>query len=216
MFMTIIDSVMNESSIAPFTAAYNEFVASLGTVFPIAIIALSLIVGLFGRRLSDPIRFILLFAVGFVASVYWLAPLVTTFVPDIPAYAVGLTVGIFAAVMSRLIYNLVYVGCIGFDVYNICLNGIFLVEITAMTKGNLAASVGVAVGVTIIALVLRKYLEMIITAAAGGIGIAFFAKQFFDYTAMLGNMDPNTAMFVVGLVLAVPMFLFQYRNRVIF
>ena len=216
MFMSIINSVMNEASIAPFTTAFNEFVASLGVVFPIAIIALSLIVGLFGRRLSDPIRFLLMFAVGFVASVYWLAPLVTTVVPNIPAYAVGLAVGIFAAVMSRLIYNLVYVGCIGFDTYNICLNGIFLVEITAMTKGNFSASLAVAIGITILALLVRKYLEMIITAAAGGIGIAFFAKQFFDYTTSFGSMDPNTAMIIVGLVLALPMFLFQYRNRVIF
>ena len=216
MFMSIINSVINESSIAPATAAVKEFIASLGVAFPIILIALSLIVGLFGRRLSDPIRFLLLFAVGFVASVYWLAPLITTFLPAVPAYAVGLTVGIFAAVMSRFIYNVVYIGCIGFDVYNICLRGMFLVEITSMTKGNFGASLGVAVGVVVIALFLRKYLEMIITAAAGGIGIAYFAKQLFDYTASFGSMNPNTAMLIVGSVIAIPMFIYQYYNRVIY
>ena len=216
MFMSIINSVMNESSIAPFTASFNEFIASLGVIFPIAMLAICLIVGLFGRRLSDAIRFLLLFAVGFVASVYWLAPMIATVVPAIPAYAVGLAVGIFAAVMSRLIYNLVYVSCIGFDVYNICLNGIFLVEITSMTKGNFSASLAVALGVPVLALLVRKYLEMIITAAAGGIGIAFFVKNFYDYTASIGTLDANTAMIVVGLVIAIPMFIFQYYNRVRF
>lgn len=216
MFMSIINSVMNEASIKPFTDWFNAFTASLGVAFPIIIIALSLIVGLFGRRLSDSIRFLLLFVVGFVASVYWLAPLVTTYFPAVPAYAVGLGVGLFAAVMSRLIYNLVYVGCIGFDTYNICFNGLLLGELTAATQGNLPLCIGIACGVTVVALFLRKYLEMIITAAAGGLGVAFFVNEMFGYAASFSGMEPFTAVLIVAGVLAVPMFIYQYYNRVIF
>ena len=215
MFMSIINSVMNESSIAPFTASFNEFIASLGVIFPIAMLAICLIVGLFGRRLSDAIRFLLLFAVGFVASVYWLAPMIATVVPAIPAYAVGLAVGIFAAVISRLIYNLVYVSCIGFDVYNICLNGIFLVEITSMTKGNFSASLAVALGVTVLALLVRKYLEMILTAGIGGIGAALLLKKLYDYTVFV-NFAPMTTAILLGAVIAIPMFIYQYYNRVLY
>ena len=215
MFTSILNSVMNEPSIAPFFATCKEYIASLGLVFPFIIVCLSLIVGLFGRRLSDPIRFILLFAIGFVASVHWVAPLIKGFVPAIPAYAIGLALGIFAAVMSRFIYNVAYVGVIGFDTYNICFNALFLVELTAFTKGNLPVSIGVAIVAVVIALLLRKYLEMIITAAAGGIGIAYFAKQLFDYTVYI-NLDPMTSLFIIGGALAIPMFIYQYYNRVIY
>ena len=125
------------------------------------------------------------------------------------------TIGILAAVMSRMIYDFVYIGCIGFDVYNICFNALFLVELTAMTQGNMATSLGVAVVATIIALLLRKYLEMIITAGIGGLGIAFFLKQIVDYTVNF-NLDPNTSVIVVGALLAIPMFLYQYYNRVLY
>ena len=215
MFTSILNSVLSEPSIAPYYDICKGYIGSLGIAFPLIVICLCFVVGLYGRRLSDILRFVLLFAVGFVASVYWVAPIVKGFVPVIPAYAIGLAVGIFAAVMSRFIYNVVYIGVIGFDTYNICFNAIFLVEITSMTKGNLAVSIGAAVVAVAIALLVRRYLEMVITAAAGGIGIAFFVKQFIDYTVYI-NLDTMTSVFVVGAVLAIPMFIYQYYNRVIY
>lgn len=215
MFTSIFDSVMQEASIAPYVANISAFIEGMGITFPIVLIVLSLIVGLFGRRLSDLVRVVLLFAIGFVASVYWLAPMVATVVPGIPGFAIGIAVGLFAAVMSRLIYNLVYVGCIGFDVYNICFRGLFLVELTSLTQGNFTTSVTVAFVATLVALGLRKYLEMIITAVAGGIGVAYFANQIYEYSASMG-MEPMTAIILVGAVLAIPFFLFQFRNRVLY
>ena len=212
MFTSIFDSVMKEASIAPYVSKFNAFVDSLGVPFPVMLIALCLVVGLFGRRLSGLVRFTLLFAIGFVASVYWICPLIAPVVPQIPGYAVGLAVGLFAAVMSNLIYNAVYIGAIGFDTYNICFTGMLLAEVTAFTKGNLTVSVCVAVAVTLVALILRKYLEMLITAAAGGVGVAFFVSQLYDYTAKLG-MQKMTAVLLVGAVLALPMFIYQYRHR---
>ena len=126
MFTSIFDSVMKEASIAPFVSTFNEFVASLGMLFPLALIALCLIVGFFGRRLVDLVRVTLLFAIGFVASMYWIVPLVADMLPGVPGYAIGLGVGFVAALLSRLIYNGVYIGVIGFDTFNICFNGLFL------------------------------------------------------------------------------------------
>lgn len=215
MFTSILDSVLNEPSVAPYVAKYNGFVASLGEFFPYLLIGLCLFVGLFGRRLSGLIRVVLLFAIGFVASVHWLAPLVQPFAPAVPALAIGLAVGLLAAVLSRMIYNFVYIGCIGFDVYNICFNALFFAEITAFTQGNLVYSIGAGVIAVVIALFLRKYLEMIITAAAGGVGVAFFVKSIFDYTASV-SLDPNMTMLILGAIIAAPMFIYQYYNRVIY
>ena len=153
--------------------------------------------------------------IGFVASVYWVAPIITQVIPSIPAIGIGIAVGIFAAVLSRMIYNFVYVGCIGFDVYNICLNALFIVELTSLTKGNVGVSLVVAIVAVIIALLLRKYLEMLITAGLGAFGIAYFMKEIVDYTASI-NLDSMTTVAIVAVIVAIPCFIYQFYNRVIY
>lgn len=212
MFTSILDSVLSESSVAPYVESFKGFTASLGQLYPVLVIALCLVVGLFGRKLSGLIRVLLLFAIGFVSSVYWAAPFIAKFVPGIPAVGLGVAVGVIAAVLSKMIYNLTYIGCIGFDVYNICFNALFLVEFTANTKGDAQLSLIFAVIAVIIALFLRKYLEMIITAAAGGIGIAFFVSTLYDFTTYF-EYDPNMTKFILGGILAIPFFFIQFRNR---
>jgi hypothetical protein len=210
--MSIFNSVINEPSIAPFVATVKGYVDTLGIAVYIGLIAVCLFVGLYGRRCSGLVRVSLLFAIGFVAAVYWVCPLVAKYAPQIPGYYIGLAAGLFLAVISRLIYNGVYIGAIGFDVYNILFNGMMFESVTAMTKGNLPVSVGVACAAVLFALIIRKYLEMLITAAGAGIGIAFFVSQMFDYAAKM-NMKPVTAMLVVGAVLTLPMFIYQFRHR---
>ena len=212
MFTSILDSVFNEPSIAPYVEKCKDFAASLGDLFPYAVIALCLIVGMFGRRLSGLIRVSLLFAIGFVASVHWVAPFVVKFVPDLPALYVGLAAGVIAAVLSKMIYNLTYIGCIGFDAFNICYGALFLPELTSTTQGDSTLSLVVAIFAVFIALGVRKYLEMIITAVAGGLGIAYFVKTLYDYTTYL-NYDPNVTLILATAIVAAPLFVFQYRNR---
>ena len=213
MFTTILDSVLADASIAPYYAMYEGFAASLGQLFPFLLIALCFFVGMFGGRFSGLIRVLLLFSVGFIASVYWAAPFIQQFFPQIPALWIGLAAGVVAAVFSRLVYNLAYIGCIGFDVYNICFGALFFAELTVHTQGNNQLSLLVAAGAVLIALFLRKYLEMLVTAAAGGIGVAFFVKPLFDYTVFFGG-DPIVPVVIVGSIIAIFLFLYQYRSRV--
>lgn len=216
MITSIFNSVISEPSIAPFVEKIQGFYGSYEFILSIALAVLCLVVGFFGRRLSGLVRVALLFTVGFMATIYWGVPLIKDMLPpEIPIYALGLAAGLFAAVMSRFLYDAAYVGIIAFDVYNICINALFFVEITSLTKGNFQLCLGIAFVVVLIALAVRKYLEMIVTAAAGGIGVAFFAERLFSYSGSMG-MESMTAMLVVGGILAVPMFLFQYYNRVVY
>ena len=212
MFTSILDSVLNEPSIAPYVESFKGFADSLGNLFPFLVIALCLVVGAFGRKLSGLIRVALLFSIGFVSSVYWVAPFLAKFIPGIPAVGLGVAVGVVAAVLSKMIYNLTYIGCIGFDVYNICFNALFLTELTVNTQGDNILSLAIAAGAVVIALGVRKYLEMIITAAAGGIGIAFFVQTLYDYTTYF-EYDANMTKFILGGIIAIPLFFFQYRDR---
>lgn len=216
MITSILQSVVAEPSIAPIYEVVKGVFDSYKFAIMIALAVLCFIVGFFGRRLSGVIRVVLVFAVGFIASVHWLLPLIGKQLPDaVPGYAIGLAVGLFAAVISRFIYDAVFVGVIAFDVYNILFNALYVKELTTYTQGNLGLCIGITFAVVLIALLSRKYLEMIVTAAGGGIGVAFFVGQVFNYSALMG-MESLTAMLVVGGVLAVPMFAYQYYNRVIY
>lgn len=215
MFTSIFDSVMKESSMVPIVDAVMKFYSSLGPTIPILLVALCIVVGVLGARMTDVVRSVLLFAIGFVASIYWICPLLKNILPAIPGYAIGIAVGIFTAVMSRFIYNTVYVGAIGFDTYNVCMNAIFLVGLTSITKGNIALSLCVAVAVSAVAILLRQYLEIAITSVAGGVGAVFFTHQIFNNSVVLANTGV-VIVFVIGLLLAVPMFIYQYFTRIRF
>lgn len=205
--------MLQEPSIAPYYEIISGFLATFGLLLPVLAIVLSFVVGLYGRRLSGVIRVVLLFAIGFIASVHWLAPIVADYAPEIPALFVGLAAGCLVAVLSKMIYNLVYIGCIGFDVYNICFSALFFVEVTSLTQGNMYASLAVAAVAVLLALAVRKYLEMIITSAAGGLGVAFFMKSLFDYTVYL-PYEATVSILAVGVLVAVPLFIYQYRQRI--
>lgn len=211
MFTSIFDSVMKEASMVPIVEAVTKFYNSLGPVIPIILTVLCLVVGFFGRRMTDVVRSVLLFAIGFVASIHWISPLIQDVIPAIPGYATGIAVGVFTAVMSRFIYNTVYVGAIGFDTYNICMNAMFFTAITSATQGNMALSITVAVAVSLVAILIRQYLEMVITSVAGGIGVAFFCTQIFGSGF---NPDMMPGIVVVGVLIAVPMFIYQFYNRI--
>lgn len=213
MFTEILDAVLAEQSIAPFKASFDAFIASIQSFLPYVLIALCLLIGVFGKRLFGLIRVLLMFAVGFIASVYWCAPIVISVVPSLPAYAIGIAFGILLAVLSRMIYDIVFAGVIGFDVYNICFNALFLVEITSLTQNNLALSVVIAVVFVIIALILRKYMEMLVTSGIGGIGLAFAVKNIYDYTVFM-PLDANTTAIFAGVVASVIMFVVQFKNRI--
>lgn len=215
MFTEILDAVLAEPSIAPFKASYDAFIASIQSFLPYVLIALCLLVGLFGKRLFGVIRVLIMFAVGFIASVYWCAPIVITLVPSLPAYVVGIAFGILLAVLSRMIYDIVFAAVIGFDVYNICFNALFLVEVTAMTQNNLGLSIAIAVACVIVALLLRKYMEMLVTSGIGGVGLAFAVKNIYDYTVFM-PLDANTTAIFAGVVVSVVMFVIQFKNRIRF
>jgi uncharacterized membrane protein YjjB (DUF3815 family) len=86
---------------------------------------------------------------------------------------------------------------------------VFYMKIFNIVWKVLLAVAAVAV---IIALFLRKYLEMLITSLLGGMGIAYFANTFFDYASRI-KLTNETVIVLAGLILMVPMFLYQLRHR---
>ena len=71
MIMSILQSVISEASIAPFVSMAQNLYSSYKIAFLVALAVICLVVGFFGRRISGVVRVVLLFAVGFIAAMYW-------------------------------------------------------------------------------------------------------------------------------------------------
>ena len=216
MLTKLIDTVFADPSIAPHVEFIEEFIEPLGLFIGVALVALLLGLGFFGQRIFDFVRWALVFIVGFFVGAGWLAPALQLLAPSLSAPIVGVAVGLILAVLSRFIYDIVFVSVIGFDAFNICFNALFFPGLVALTKGNIPLSVGIALVCVFLALTLRKYFEMIITSGIAGIALAFAVKSYlFDYTAFL-PLAPATSAVILGAVVAVVMVIYQYRNRIRF
>lgn len=216
MLTKLFDTVIADPSIAPYVEPFMDFIEPLSFFFGIALAALCLLMGLFGQRMFGFIRWALVFVVGFVAGAGLLAPIVQKFAPAINALMVGLAVGLILAVLSRFIYNVVFVAVIGFDTYNICYSALFIPALESFSKGDMVKSIAVAVICVIIALILRKYLEMIVTAGIGGIGLAFaIDTKLFTYTNFL-PLDATLCAIIFGSVITLVMLVYQFKNRIRF
>lgn len=216
MLTKLFDNVIADPSIAPYVEPFMDFIEPLALFFGILLVGLCLAVGFFGQRMFGFIRWALVFIVGFVAGAGLLAPIVKLLAPAINGLMVGVAVGLILAVLSRFIYNIVFIAVIGFDVYNICYSALFIPALANFSQGDMVKSIAVAVVCVLIALILRKYLEMIITAGIGGIGLAFaIDTKLFTYTNFL-PLDATLGAIILGSVVALVMLVYQYKNRVRF
>lgn len=212
----MLEQILENATLGPILATalryYSEYLAEHKPLLLLLLLPAFLAVGFFGKRLFGVFRVCGFLALGFLVGYFFCSPYVQTYVPAIPAAVTGAFLGILLAVLSKFIYNAVYVGVIGFDAFNICFSALFFPQLESLTKGNWVISISVAVIVVAISLILRKYIEMIGTAAVGGIGFAFVLREVFVYTAFV-MIDPDITSLILGGILAIVMLIFQYVTR---
>jgi len=149
---------------------WNGMMNLLGEYFVIACIVLAVfcvVVAFLGKKMMGFLNFVATFVVAFALGTHLLAPLIPAEI-NIPAWVVGLVVAIIAAVLSRFIYYVVYAVACGYSLYILCFHGFYIPSFELFTKGNPIISAIVAVVIVVLAFVFKQYIEMAITAAAGG------------------------------------------------
>lgn len=191
---------------------YDSFMAEYGPLVYLLLIPTMLLLGFFGKRWFGYFRSLAFFAAGFVGGYVVLAPYVQTYIPAIDKLVIGASIGVLLAVLSKFIYNAVYVGAIGGAAFLVCYKAYFFEQLESLTKGNVLVSVAVAVAVAAIALLVRKYVEMLGTAVVGGIGFAFVLNEVFVYTTFV-TVHPHLTATICGGILAVVMAVYQYVHR---
>lgn len=176
------------------------------------LLALSLVQLFVGKKLIGFQKFLAFFAIGFACGVMFLAPVVDT-IMVLPPWISGLVVGLVAALLCKPLYFLSYIFTAGYSVFAICFVGEFLPEVTAFTQGNLIYSL-VAGGVALIlALILRKWVETLLSAFLG----AWCTFQCVD--ALVGGLENMLAdstelvMWIAVGVLTLIGFIVQVKTR---
>lgn len=191
-----------------------SYIATVQWLVPWVLIALSAVLCLFGKRLMALVRFLGCFVLGFVGGVNYLAPLIRQAV-EIPAWVVGIVIGVVAAVLSKyLYYLLVAVGC-GYSMYILCYRGEALPFLTQYTAGNMVACLVVMAVTLILLFVLLRFVEMAATAAAGSALILLtVSRMLFNYLEV-AFIAENPALWngVFIAVLALIGFAVQVKTR---
>lgn len=194
----------------------NEYLYSLVEVavpyLPIGYIVLALILAFFGKRIYALPRFLAFFFVGFLLGTYFLAPIISPIIPQLPAWVIGVVIATIVSVLSKFLYYVIYTVAVAYPVYSLSFS---LIPLDGLTiEGKCWIAFGISVVVTVIALLLRKFIEMAGTAALGGYIVAESIRFYFDYTTLdfLSGIE-WVGILVITLVIALIGFIVQVKTR---
>ena len=213
MFTQLINDFLADSSVAQYYGIVKDYLLQYKLYAAIGAAVLILIFGLYGQRLFGLVRWLLVFAAGFVAGVVFAAPFIQDFAKSANSLLIGALCGLVLAVLSKTIYNIAYIGAIGYGVFTVCYNAMFIPFLENYTKGNAKISAVVAVAFVIIALLLRKYLEMILTAGLVGFGLPILVNKFVYCFTVFVPLEPMYTICGIGLIFSAMMFIHQFRRR---
>ena len=229
-FGSIADGTMNFTAIANYILGYvyklwaNEhlmwlwglvkgFLCKLGAFLPVLLLALAAVEICFGKKLLGVQRFIACALGGYIVGVLTVSPLINQ-VFLLPAYVSGIVVAIVAAILSRYIYYVLLAVASGYSVFLIFYNNPFL-PFALPTVGNLVVCAIIAVVAIILTFVLRKYIEMLGTAALGGFFVTrIVIANYFDYRTWGVFVDKVWLGHLIFIgVIAIVGFIVQYKTR---
>ena len=160
-----------------------EFVSSYNHVSMLIVAILSLTLAFFGRKMMGLVRFVAFFVAGFMLGAHLLTPLLPPDV-EIPAWIIGIVVALIAGVLSKFLYTVLYVVAAGYSMYIVAYNGFYLGLEASYADMLVTVALISAFVAIIIALLLKKYIEMIGTAALGSwLAVIVVSKNLYDFTA---------------------------------
>lgn len=160
----------------------------------IFILVVSLLVCTCGRKLLPLVRVILFFAVGYGVS----SVLITPLHAELPEVIMHVTLAAIAAVLSRPLCFIAYVGTAG--------GAAFLWVYSGMLISAVARNIPVAIFVAIIAIILalyfRAYTEMLATSMLGALGAACAAELLLPDGMLASPIRIFTVLFlaVIGFI----------------
>jgi len=174
------------------------------------LLALALVELLFGKRLLGVQKFLGAFLLGYAATVVYLVPVLA----DLHAvfadfgWIVGIVVGIIAILLRKVLYMVVYIVAFAYIPYYLVYSG----ALVASFAENMIFAGAAAAVVVLLAILLRKWVEMLGLSALG----AYCITKVLDVKLGVIDMIPFDGM-IVGLamvgVLTLIGFIIQVKTR---
>lgn len=159
-------SVKSNPDIAVIWDSLMHWIYSARILLITILIVICLGVAFFGRKIIGILKFCFFFVVGFVIGTHYLAPLLPSEI-DIPAWIIGIVLALIAAVLYKFLYIICYTVVIGYSAYVFAYYGFFMNSDATYSSGRATACLVVAIVFLVLALIFKKYVEMVITAFLG-------------------------------------------------
>lgn len=190
-----------------------SLLAPISAVLPYILILLSLVVAFFGKKIMAIIKFTAFFVFGFALGLHFVTPWIG-YTIDVPGWVCGLVIAIVAATLYRTVYMAAYILAGSYCLYMVFYNGFYAIPRPEFSGYRAAISLLFVLIAVLLALFVRKYIEMLGTAVLGGYFVALvFRTLIFDYrTVFLASM-PKLATFIITFAIAIPAFIVQFRTR---
>ncbi len=152
-------------------------------MFMLVIVAVCLVVALFGQKLLPILKFCAFFVAGFALGTHLLSPLLPPEV-NIPDWIVGIVVALIAAVLSRFLYIILYVTVVGYGTYVLAYYGFYLQLDAMYSNSRMVVCIIASLVAIVLSLVFRKYIQMVGTAVLGAWCATWvFANYVYNFTA---------------------------------
>lgn len=196
-------SVAENANITVIWDGLMKAIAPVWAIVMTVLVVACLVVTFFGKKLLGVLKFIACFVVGFALGTHLLPPLLPVEI-QLPAWIIGVVVGLISAVLYRFIYIILYVGISGYGMYVLAFYGFFLQPNAVYSNTRAIASLIAAAVAIVIALIFRKYFEMIGTAILGSwVAALLFSSQIYNFTAwpLFSGME-GLAIFIPTALLA--------------
>lgn len=210
----VYQSTINMTGVVEIRQTIDTVLAPAQPYIPYILILLFTVVSFFGKKLMPVIKFLGFFFLGFIFGAYYITPLLAGVIA-IPAWVYGLAIGIISSVLYRFVYYTLYILAVIYSVYIIGYTGFTFQPQSIHSSSKAITCLVVAVVIAILALIFRKYVEMIATALLGGY-LVFIVVNFmiFDlYTLELLWYLPWLAPVAFTLAIGIPGAIVQLKTR---
>ncbi len=192
----------------------KNFASGFIGAVPYILMALGVLVLLFGKKMGGFVKFVGFFIVGFFLGVYFLEPVIPAEVPISP-WVVGIVVATVSAVLSKSLFVATYSVAVLYSMYRLCYHGFFFDTQHEFSVGKSLTALTVAVIVLVLSLIFFRFVQMFLFSALGAWMITSgFAIGIIDLGAIpkLGSNSWILEVSVIAL-LTVLGFIFQLKTR---
>ena len=209
--VSLYSDITLNSDISAIWSSIMDGIASAHKLVMMLLVIGCVAVAFFGRKMIGFLKFIFFFIIGFALGTHLLTPLILEAV-EIPGWLVGTVVALVAAVLYRFLYVVLYSVIAGYGMYILTYHGFYLQGESDYSNAKAIYCLIAAVVAVIIALVLKKYIEMLGTAVLGGwLASWIFVNFVYDFSALpvfggitrVAILVPAVAVAAVGAIVQI-------------